>query len=419
MPKIAMNTISFGGRSRCLDCSRASLILRLLVSLRLILVGLSVAGLLVQQSNAATARFTIPVKFLPDYALLIEVRVNGSGPFLCQFDSGGGTSFVLDSDKAKHAGLQPTGTGTSAGVGPAKIKDERLPGATLDVGSLQIANQTVVMFPTGPEGCVFGSGILKDFVVQIDYVAATVRLYQPQTFTAPVDAINVPFTLSAGSPIVDSVISFGSGERVDARLLVDTAVRRFLALSKGFTDDQRILGRVRKVVKPPFIAGGTGGTIDLLATRLEALSIGSARVEGPIALLIRTASGASRKEPDGYLGNEFFRRFLLTLDYPHMRLLLEPNQHYHDAPGPYDGSGLGIETKDSSLVVTAIAPASAAAQAGIVIGDVLLSLDGEPASELTPERIQEKLCRVTGESIVQVRRVDHVLTYTLNLRPVL
>jgi hypothetical protein len=388
------------------------------MSLRLFLVGLSVAGL-VQQSDAAAPSFTIPVKFLPDYALLIEVRVNGIGPFLCQFDSGAGTSFVLDSGKAKHAGLQPTGTGTSAGVGPAKINDERLPSAKLDLGSVQIANQTVVMLPTGPEDCIFGSGILKEFVVQIDYVTATIRLYEPQTFTAPADAISVPFTLSAGSPIVDSVISFDSSDRVGAKLLVDTAVRRFLALSKGFTDSQGILGGARKIVKPPFIAGGTGGTIDLLATRLEALSIGSARVDGPIALLIRTASGASRKEPDGYLGNEFFRRFLLTLDYPHMRLFLEPNQHYHDAPAPYDGSGLGIEGTGGRLVVTAIVPASAAAQEGIAIGDVLVSLDGEPASGLTPERIQEKFCRLSGESIVQVRRGDHVLTYTLKLRPVL
>jgi hypothetical protein len=359
------------------------------------------------------------MKFVPNYALLIEVRVNGSSPFLCQFDSGAGTSFVLDRDKAKGERLQPTTTGTSAGIGPAKINDERLPGATLDLGPLQIPNQTVVMFPTGPEGCIFGTGILKDFVVQIDYATATLRLYEPQTFTATADAINVPFTLSAGSPIVDSMISFGSGDPVRAKLLVDTAVRRFLALSKGFTDEQRIIGRVPRVVKPPFIAGGTGGRIDLLATRLKALSIGSALVQGPIALLIRTASGASRTEPDGYLGNEFFRRFLLTLDYPHMRLLLEPNQHYHDAPAPYDGSGLGIEEKDSRLVVTAIAPRSAAARAGVALQDILISLDGEPASGITPERIQEKLCRLTGKSVVQIQRGDHVLTFTLNLRPVL
>ncbi len=389
------------------------------MSLRLVIAGLFIALLIGQTSSGATAPFTIPLQFLPDQALLIKVRVNGLGPFVCQFDSGGADSFVLDRDKARNAGLNPTDTGTSEGVGPAVINDERLPASTVDLGPIKIPNQTVLMFAMGGQGCIFGAGILRNFVLQIDYLTATLLLYDPQNFIAPPDAVNVPFALSAGSPVVDATISFGSGERVNAKLLVDTAVRRFLVLSKGFTDREQVVRRVRKVVKPPFSAEGTGGKVDLLATRLEAVSIGSARVEEPIALLLRTASGASRVEPDGYLGNEFFHRFLLTLDYSHRRLLLEPNRHYYDAPTPYDGSGLGIEEKKGRRVVTAIVPKSAAAQAGIEIGDELLSLDGQQVIELKSGQLQEKLCRFNGKCVVQVRRGRQVLTYPLKLRPVL
>ena len=312
--------------------------------------------------------------------------MNGLGPFVCEFDSGGADSFVLDRDKARNAGLNPTDTGTSAGVGPAVINDERLPASTLDLGPIKIPNQTVLMFAMGGQGCIFGAGILRNFVLQIDYLTATLLLYEPQNYIAPPDAVNVPFALSAGSPVVDATISFGSGERVNAKLLVDTAVRRFLVLSKGFTDREQVVRRVR---------------------------------EEPIALLLRTASGASRVEPDGYLGNEFFHRFLLTLDYSHRRLLLEPNRHYYDAPAPYDGSGLGIEEKKGRRVVTAIVPKSAAAQAGIEIGDELLSLDGQQVIELKSGQLQEKLCRFNGKCVVQVRRGRQVLTYPLKLRPVL
>ena len=261
--------------------------------------------------------------------------------------------------------------------------------------------------------------MLRAFVVQVDYIKSTLRLYDPRTFVMPPEAINVPITFSVGSPVVDAVITFGPGERVRAKLLVDTAVRRYLALSKGFTDTREVLSRARRVVKPPFFAGGTGGAVELLATRLESVSIGSSRVDGPIALLIRTASGASRREPDGYLGNEFFRRFLLTLDYPDRRMLLEPNRNFHDPPGPYDGSGLGIERNDGRLVITDIAPASAAFKAGVMRGDLLLSLDGKSANELTPDTLWGKLCRLSGESVVRVQRGSHVLTYTLKLQPVL
>ena len=72
--------------------------------------------------------------------------------------------------KAKAAGLSPTSTGLSAGVGSEVIPDERLSDASLKIGNLRIANQTVVMRPETAEGCVFGVGMLRNYVVQIDYV---------------------------------------------------------------------------------------------------------------------------------------------------------------------------------------------------------------------------------------------------------
>jgi hypothetical protein len=308
---------------------------------------------------------------------------------------------------------------TSAGVGASVINDERLPGASLVLGSLQIRDHTVVMLDTKPDDCVFGVGILRQFVVQIDYLASTLRLYDPTNFAAPTGAINVPITFSVGSPVVDAEITFTENDAFHAKLLVDTGVRRFLALSKGFTDRHMALSRDGRFLKPPFWAGGTGGPIELLATRLRSVAIGSARAENPVALLIRTASGASRSEPDGYLGNEFFRRFLLTLDYPHSRLILEPNRDFNDPPEPYDGSGLGIERKDGHLVVTAVAPASAGARAGVEVGDTILSLDGKPSIAITSEYMMERLCRTSGQSVVQIQRGSHVFTYTLKLQPIL
>ncbi len=349
----------------------------------------------------------------------MDVRVNGHGPYVCEFDSGGSDTFVLDSEKAKEAGLKATERGTSAGVGASVINDERLPGASLVLGSLRIRDQTIVMVNTKPDDCVFGVGILRHFAVQIDYLTGSLRLYDPKNFAVPTEAIDVPITFSVGSPVVDAVVSFAEDDTVHAKLLVDTGVRRYLLLSKGFIDSQQALTRMRRVVKPPFSASGAGGPVELLATRLHAIAIGSARVDKPIALLLRTASGASRKEPDGYLGNEFFRRFVVTLDYPHSRLLLEPNRNFKDQPGPYDGSGLGIEKKDNQFIITTVAPTSAADRAGLMVGDTLLSLDGKPSNALKSGYIMERLCRTGGESIVQVQRGAHVLTYVLKLQPVL
>lgn len=116
---------------------------------------LAIAGCFGSYLQGANPSFTIPLTFLADNALLVSVHVNGHGPFICQFDSGGSNSFVLDTEKARSAGLKPTEIGTSSGVGAEVIHDERLPGATVTLGSLQLPDQTVVMFKTGAGDCIF------------------------------------------------------------------------------------------------------------------------------------------------------------------------------------------------------------------------------------------------------------------------
>src|ERR1700728_80778 len=123
------------------------------------------------QANDSSIAYRVPAKLTHDYGLLADVTIKGrAGPFLCQFDSGGDSVLVLDRMKAKAAGLSPTSTGLSAGVGSEVIPDERLSDASLKIGNLRIANQTVVMRPETAEGCVFGVGMLRNYVVQIDYV---------------------------------------------------------------------------------------------------------------------------------------------------------------------------------------------------------------------------------------------------------
>jgi hypothetical protein len=136
------------------------------------------------QGTDSSIPYQVPAKLTPDYGLLVDVTINGKvGPFLCQFDSGADSVLVLDSRKAKAAGLTPTSTGLSAGVGPAIIPDVRRSDVSLGIGDLRIANQTVVMRPEAAEGCVFGVGILRNYPVEIDYVAPKIVIYKRDSFT--------------------------------------------------------------------------------------------------------------------------------------------------------------------------------------------------------------------------------------------
>ena len=96
---------------------------------------------------------------------------------------------------------------------------------------------------------------------------------------------------------------------VIADVVVDTAMPdQVLSLSKAFTDKQQILKRVRKVISPPFKAESIG-KIDLLATRIARLSLGSVGLDNPVVMLFRTATAAPGGVGDGYSGRVFSAAF--------------------------------------------------------------------------------------------------------------
>ena len=365
-----------------------------------------------QFGSASDPRYTIKLRRLPDFIVAIPVTVNGSGPFWCALDTGGSRELMLDATPSARAGLRPNTSGSSAGEGPRVVSDRRSTGVTLSVGSLQIPNRTVIIGspeqedPNSQFVCIFGTAILGQFVLEIDFQTHALRIYNPDGFKPGRGAVEIPVGVDSGKFLIPVHLALQSGEVVDAKLLVDTGVPLWpLALSRRFSDDHRILKRVRTITEPPFQGEATGGSIGLLATRAKDLRVGPFQVEEPIIILFRSASG--RQLPwDGNLGAEFCRRFTLTLDSPNRRLYMQANKDYDLPPSPYDGSGLWIRGAPGHWSVARVLPDSPAAFAGLVKGDSVLSLDGIPASELTLPRIRGKLYRSHGICNIKVRHGD-------------
>lgn len=368
----------------------------------------------------STPRYALEARLLPDYSFLVPVRVNGAGPFWCSFDSGGSRVFALDSDIAARANLRATGAGYSAGVGPAVVTDGRLPDATLEIGPLSISNRTVVIRPLGPISCVFGIAILDAYVVELDFIAPSVRLYDAASFRQGPHAVSVPATmLENGSPVVTTHVLLQPGEAINAGLVVDTGASQWaVALQKRFTDDHNIPNRARRIVQPPFQAAGAGGSVGLLAARADSISVAEFSVPSPVLMLLRTDPGVPQQW-DGVLGNEFLRRFLLTIDYPNRHLFLEPNRNYSVPPQPYDGSGIWVRGSPGKFAIENVLPEGPGALAGLEKGDILLSLDGTPATELTIVQIRQTLYHPSGKCAIRIRRGDREWSTVIELKSLL
>lgn len=282
---------------------------------------------------AAPPAYTLAARVRAGYRPEISVRVNGVGPFWCTLDSGAGRDFVVDTAIGKAAGLRPTSLGRSFGEGPDSNVDEITSGATLQVDKLRLPHQRIRMHSV-EDGCIFGTKLLDRFVVEIDYLTPEIRLFAADGYLPPTRAVKLPLAFDGtGRPMVATRLLLQARDELTAQLLLDTAVAEYaLSLSKVFTDKQQILKRVRSVIRPPFQAH-SGGNIDLLATRIARLSLGSIGVSNPVVILFRTASAAPGSLPDGLLGSGFLHRFLMAIDVPGASLYLTPNRTYDD-PAP-------------------------------------------------------------------------------------
>jgi C-terminal processing protease CtpA/Prc len=111
-----------------------------------------------------------------------------------------------------------------------------------------------------------------------------------------------------------------------------------------------------------------------------------------------------------------WRRFDLTFDYLHARLLLAKNAQF-DQPFGYDRSGLFLIDSDGAYTVLSVLPGSPAAAAKLAKGDVLLTVNGAPTANQSLAALRGLLSGPAG-TIVKLhirgpRGVERDATVTL------
>lgn len=99
---------------------------------------------------------------------------------------------------------------------------------------------------------------------------------------------------------------------------------------------------------------------------------------------------------DALIGGEILSRFTVTFDYQNQRILFKPVGHFADPFGA-DASGLSLRVKDAefgSVEIANVEPDSAAATAGLQVGDVISAIDGRSAGEFDLDKVRKMFSTV-------------------------
>ena len=330
--------------------------------------------------------------------------INSAKPVWFVLDSGA-SGCVIDAALAQQLGLKVEGEkqGTGAGKGTVTVRFAKnvtytMAGIAVPVDSSYVIDLSGQPALQGREvGGILGYDFFVRYVVDIDYAARVMTLWDPAAYNYRGAGKLIPFTMVKKTPHVRVRIGVGGQPAIERELLVDSG-------SGDAVDDDVLAKSARRIE----VVGGVGLGQEFRTTlaRADFLQIGDFRLAEPFG-----ATGGV-----ALIGTEVLRRFRVTFDYSRRQMALEPNVHYGE-PFVLDASGLDLRWAPgfTEFVVHDVARDSPATRAGIEAKDAVVAINGQPASSFTIEQVTTMLTEAGQSYRLTIRRKGRSQEVTIAL----
>ncbi|TMQ73650.1 MAG: PDZ domain-containing protein [Candidatus Eisenbacteria bacterium] len=325
----------------------------------------------------------------------IKVSINGAPPADFLLDTGCSAT-AIDRGYAERIGLghegdfgvQGMGGHASEAIAPVRSITVSGPdgdGVTLrdfKVGVLDLADGAEAVLWRRASG-LLGADFLSRFAVEIDYDHETVAFHDSASFVYHGTSAPIDIRLMSGIPTIPVRLDDGC----EGQFLVDVGNSFGMIVHGSLVKGCRIFTKTlgRKEVRT--FGGGIGSGFQSWLCRLDTLRIGPYAVAQPIAgLTLSTHGMVGSEDYGGNLGNGVLQRFRCTFDYAHRKLYLDPGKRFAE-PDRYSRIGAYLIREPHRVLAWGIVHGSAADEAGLKEADVVVAIDGRPATSYTPEEL--------------------------------
>ena len=293
--------------------------------------GFFTGALLTAFLTACAARGAGPLAVLPirlaPHRVFVPVSLNGSNDLFFMLDTGFSMTMIHPS-LAGPLQLRRAGEITIAGI----AGEERAPtyeGAVLDLGGVSYAPRRVAALASDGgqrrrRDGILGSGLFRNFVVEIDFVRKQMSLYAPTNFSYAGKGEIIPLRFPRGGtvPIVNASLFAGNdtnGALVHGEFEIDTGCDSGVCVANDFAKTHHLLDHAATSESEKI---GVGGGTATRSGSLPLLQLGSARIEQAQADFFLEGSPT---DPGlaGHIGITALNRFKVILDYSRRRMILE------------------------------------------------------------------------------------------------
>lgn len=241
---------------------------------------------------------------------------------------------------------------------------------------------------------VIGFNLFKDYVIKIDYTRKIIYLYQPERFNMKralrkSKVIDLEFT--GTKPPIKATVVMKNNEIVPVKLMVDL----------GFSDAVWLSPVSDNRLQPPgnsietFLGRGVAGDLYGKKGRIQAIQIENVKLAEPITSFLDTShiGGAIGKERNGSIGGQILRRFIVVIDYPGQRILLQPGRKIHQ---PFNDNMSGIDIVNTMpglpyYKIINVQKGSPGDMAGLLPNDIIVYINHTAAKDISLSEINQLL----------------------------
>lgn len=336
--------------------------------------------------------------------IIVPVYINESGPFNFILDTGVSILIITDPDLKDSIGLEGDRTIKIRGLGEGEDLDAVIiPGMRVRIGKTEapyIAGAAIdedhfhlSSYVGIPIYGIIGHDFFNSFTVRINYVTSRLTIYQPdefrrEKFLTRKNYESVPILLENQRPYLVTQIRMNDGTSISSKLIIDSGAGHPILLEPNSNPGIS----VPDTSVAAMLGVGLNGPIHGHLGRLSSLYLGDYEILNPIASFPdydTTLFDAYGIERNGNIGNEVLKRFNVIFDYSRSQMLLKPNNHFGD-PFEHDMSGMSLVTAGEvyrRYFITNIIPGSPADEAGLEVDDEILSINLQPAKEMSISEI--------------------------------
>ncbi len=302
---------------------------------------------------------------------------------------------------------------------------------------------------------ILGYDLFRDFIVEINYAAKSIKLHNPKLFSEEPHkkSVTLPISIESRKAYIDGTVLMEDARDVPVKLLVDTgssdALWLFHQPEKGLTVPQKHY--------EDYLGRGLSGDIFGKRAKVSGIKIGDFELkDAKAAFPYRESFGFIKNFGDrnGSVGGEILRRFNIIFDYSRETITLRKNGNFKQ---PFQYNLAGIELQHNGLryiaeriassngvvqkregtygnvqillenktrlslvpeiVVSSIRSGSPAEQAGLKEGDVILAVNGKRIYKYKLQEILKMLNEKEGKRIrVLIERYNKDMLFTFVLK---